>query len=248
MSVPVRVVASGGPGAAGVINGSVRAVSVREVVRVAPRRRRHLERTREDILEATAEVVAGSGYQGSRIEEICSRAGVSRGAFYHHFPSKEAAIVALIERDLEPLLREIGLIEAATADDRMRMIALEMAAVMRWVRSAGAIARAYLIDMTGVPEVEGLRERIEWGLEAQMLENLEPLTGTGELTSIDLTSTVRAFVGMTREMAVGWVLGRVADADLALREVVRLALLGVGVSAAKAEALAEEASAYHPSW
>jgi hypothetical protein len=53
---------------------------------------------------------------------------------------------------------------------------------------------------------------------------------------------------MTREMAIGWVLGRVADADLALREVVRLAMLGVGVSPARAETLAEEASSYQLSW
>jgi AcrR family transcriptional regulator len=221
---------------------------VHEVVRVAPRRRRHLELTHQDILEATSEVVSEFGYQGSRIEEICSRARVSRGAFYHHFPSKEAAIVALIERNLEPLMEEVRRIEAATVGDRVRGIALQMAAGMRWVRSGGSIARAYLIDMTGVPEVEGLRERIEGALEERMVENLQPLVASGALTSTDLASTVRAFVGMTRETAIGWVLGRVADADRALGEVVRLALLGVGVSSMRAEALAEEASAYRPSW
>jgi AcrR family transcriptional regulator len=245
VSVPVRIVPQ--PTTTPLI-GSAKAVPVRGVVRVAPRRRRHLERTRQDILTATSEVVTEAGYQGSRIEEICTRAGISRGAFYHHFPSKEAAIVALIERDLSPLLEAHRRIEELTTDDRFRMIALQIAAVMRWVRSGGPVARAYLIDMTGVPEVEGLRERIEGALEAQMFENLEPLAAAGDLTSTDLMSTVRAFAGMTREMAIGWVLGRVADADLALREVVRLAMLGVGVSPARAETLAEEASSYQLSW
>jgi AcrR family transcriptional regulator len=236
------------PPPSGSRNGQGRAVSVREMVRAAPRRRRHLERTRQDILEATAQVVGDSGYPGSRIEEICSRAKVSRGAFYHHFPSKEAAIVALIERNLQPLVDEIDRIEADTADDRVRTIALEMAAGMRWVRSGGPVARAYLIEMAGLPEVEDVRDRVEIALQMRMLDHLQPLVACGELTSLDLTSTVRAFVGMLRETAIAWVLGRVADADLSLREVVRLALLGVGVPPERAAILAEEASAYRPSW
>jgi hypothetical protein len=51
---------------------------------------------------------------------------------------------------------------------------------------------------------------------------------------------------MTRETATGWILGRVPDLDLALREVVRLALLGIGVDAVRAESLAEEAVSYRP--
>lgn len=222
-----------------------RPVGVRRAER-APRRPRQLTQTREDILVATLEVVQESGYPGSRIEEICSRAGISRGAFYHHFPSKEAAIVALVERNLEPLLEEYRRIEAATADDPVRMIALEMAAVMRWVRAGAPVARAYLVEMMGVPEADALRERIQETFEARALANLEPLVASGELTSTDLVSTVRAFTGMTRETATGWILGRVPNLDLALREVVRLALLGIGVDAVRAEALAEEAVSYRP--
>lgn len=215
---------------------------------MAPRRRRHLEQTREDILVATSKVLEEFGYQGSRVEEICSRAGVSRGAFYHHFPSKEAAVVALVERSLEPLVGEYGRIEVAAADDPVRMIALEMAAVMRWVDSRASTARAYMVEMMGVPEADELRERIQETFEARTRTNLEPLVASGELTSTDLVSTIRAFVGMTRETATEWILGRVPDLDLALREVVRLALLGVGVGAGRAEALAEEAASYRPAW
>jgi AcrR family transcriptional regulator len=247
MSVPARL-ASRPPAPEAIVGIEPRPVGAHGAVRVAPRRRRHLEKTREDILVATSKVLEEFGYQGSRIEEICSRAGISRGAFYHHFPSKEAAIVALVERSLEPLVKEYARIEAAAADDPVRMIALEMAGMMRWVRSGAPIARAYLVEMMGVPEADELRERVQETLEARTRTNLEPLVASGELTSTDLVSTVRAFVGMTRETATEWILGRVPDLDLALREVVRLALLGVGVDAGRAEALAEEAASYRPAW
>jgi AcrR family transcriptional regulator len=247
VSVPARLASR--PAVPEAIAGiEPRPVGVRGAVRAAPRRRRHLEKTREDILVATSKVLQEFGYQGSRIEEICSRAGISRGAFYHHFPSKEAAIVALVERSLEPLVEEYGLIEVAAADQPVRMIALEMAAVMRWVGSGAPTARAYLVDMMGVPEADELRERIQEMFEARTRTNLEPLVASGELTSTDLVSTIRAFVGMTRQTATEWILGRVPDLDLALREVVRLALLGVGVEAGRAEALAEEAASYRPAW
>jgi AcrR family transcriptional regulator len=212
------------------------------------RRPRHLERTRRDILEATFDVVSSAGYHGSRIEEICRLAGVSRGAFYHHFASKEAAIVALIERNLDQLLEERARIERATVDDRVRMVALELATIMRWVGSGSKVARAYFVEMAGVTEVEALHERLARQFEVHLRETLEPLFRTGELVTSDLATTCRAFVGMTKEAAAAFVLGRVPELGLAIREVVRLALLGVGVRPERADALAEEAAAYHPQW
>jgi AcrR family transcriptional regulator len=212
------------------------------------RRPRHLERTRRDILEATFGVVSSMGYNGSRIEGICRLAGVSRGAFYHHFASKEAAIVALIEDNLEPLFEEGSRIEQATVDDRVRMVALELAIIMRWIGSGSMIARAYFVEMAGVAEVEALHDRLARQFEDHVRDTLEPLFRSGELVTSDLATTCRAFVGMTKEAAAAFVLGRVPELGLAIREVVRLALLGVGVRRERVDALAEEAAAYRPQW
>jgi AcrR family transcriptional regulator len=214
----------------------------------APRRRRHLEQTREDILEATAEVVDEFGYQGSRIDEICTRARVSRGAFYHHFPSKEAAIVALIEGNLDRLMRECRRVARRTAGDPVRMIAIEFAAVMRWVASDIPISRAYFVEMLGVAEAEELRERIERQFAAQVWGHVAPLFASGELRSTDPEVAFRALAGMMKETAAAWTLGRVGDLDRAIAEIVRLALLGLGVADERVETLAAEASAFRPTW
>lgn len=54
------------------------------------------EQTRSRILEAAQECFAQTGYDGTGVAEICRRAGLSKGAFYHHFPSKQAVFFELL--------------------------------------------------------------------------------------------------------------------------------------------------------
>jgi AcrR family transcriptional regulator len=49
------------------------------------------------LLRAAEEVFAERGLAGAKVEEIARRAGVSKGAFYLHFESKEAALKQLVE-------------------------------------------------------------------------------------------------------------------------------------------------------
>lgn len=53
---------------------------------------------RDKILDAAVRVVRTQGYAGTSVDELCAAAGVTKGAFFHHFKSKEAAAVAAAER------------------------------------------------------------------------------------------------------------------------------------------------------
>ncbi|MFH2103647.1 MAG: TetR/AcrR family transcriptional regulator [Chloroflexota bacterium] len=55
------------------------------------------EETRSRILDAALKRFATSGYNASSVAQICSEAGVSKGAFYHHFPTKQAIFLALLQ-------------------------------------------------------------------------------------------------------------------------------------------------------
>jgi AcrR family transcriptional regulator len=54
------------------------------------------EETHNRILEAATHLFAKSGYDATGVAEICQAAGVSKGAFYHHFPTKQAIFMDLL--------------------------------------------------------------------------------------------------------------------------------------------------------
>lgn len=49
---------------------------------------------REKLLDAALSVIRSRGYAAARVDDICTAAGVTKGAFFHHFESKEAMAVA----------------------------------------------------------------------------------------------------------------------------------------------------------
>jgi TetR/AcrR family transcriptional regulator, transcriptional repressor for nem operon len=50
--------------------------------------------TRDKILNAALKLVRQKGFGATRIDDICAEAGVTKGAFFHHFKDKEAMGVA----------------------------------------------------------------------------------------------------------------------------------------------------------
>ena len=45
---------------------------------------------RTRLLAAARDIIRTKGYGGTSIDDLCQAAGVTKGAFFHHFPSKEA--------------------------------------------------------------------------------------------------------------------------------------------------------------
>ncbi len=75
-------------------------------------RRTQAERTAETrakLLDATAECLAELGYARTSTTEICRRAGVSRGAMLHHFPSKAVLVAAACEHIFDRRVDEFRL-------------------------------------------------------------------------------------------------------------------------------------------
>lgn len=65
------------------------------------------EETRNWILQAAAKVFTRDGYGEASMDDVVAEAGVSKGALYHHFPSKEQLFQALCLSHLEQD-REMG--------------------------------------------------------------------------------------------------------------------------------------------
>ncbi len=61
------------------------------------------EETRSHILDVAGELFAARGYAATSVADICTQAGVTKGAFYHHFESKQTVFLELRDRWLAPL-------------------------------------------------------------------------------------------------------------------------------------------------
>ena len=72
-----------------------------------PARRTQEERsaqTRSALLDATLACLLELGYAGMRTNDVCARAGLSRGALLHHFPTKQALVIEAVEH----VVRQMG--------------------------------------------------------------------------------------------------------------------------------------------
>jgi TetR/AcrR family transcriptional regulator, transcriptional repressor for nem operon len=54
------------------------------------------ENSREKVVQAGIELIRRNGYVATTVDEICAEAGVTKGAFFHHFASKEALAEACL--------------------------------------------------------------------------------------------------------------------------------------------------------
>ncbi|MBB2943989.1 AcrR family transcriptional regulator [Actinoplanes lutulentus] len=71
---------------------------------------------RERMLIAATELLAGVGYRGFGVREICSRAAVSRAAFYECFADKDACVYAAYDRFIAVFLHHLADSGAAGSD------------------------------------------------------------------------------------------------------------------------------------
>lgn len=81
------------------------------------------ERTRamrSRLLEATVELLAERGWSGTTTTLVSKRAGVSRGAQLHHFPTKDALVLAAVEHLSDIRGRELALAAANLPRGRRR--------------------------------------------------------------------------------------------------------------------------------
>jgi TetR/AcrR family transcriptional regulator, transcriptional repressor of aconitase len=144
------------------------------------------ERRREAILEAARRVFAAHGYEGATVVRLERETGLSRGAIFNWFPSKDELFLALADRDADRL-------GTLWADEGL-------AAVVRalveedpdWLGTNLELVRRMRTD-------EGFRER--WKRRAPEAEErikarLEAARAAGELRDDVPLDAVARFVGI----------------------------------------------------
>jgi AcrR family transcriptional regulator len=90
----------------------------------APRRERDSAQTREALLTAALELFERNGFDATGVNEIVQTAGVTKGAFYHHFTSKDDLLQLFHDRFLDALLAqtEEALQQSTSPSEQLRRL------------------------------------------------------------------------------------------------------------------------------
>jgi len=70
-------------------------------------REESMQKTRAALIDAALDLFAKEGLDTPSLDAICDRAGFTRGAFYVHFPDRDALLVAVMEKVGESFLASV---------------------------------------------------------------------------------------------------------------------------------------------
>ncbi|WP_227023314.1 TetR/AcrR family transcriptional regulator [Actinomadura rubrobrunea] len=176
--------------------------------RGASRRTQEERRTRTQrlLLDATMECLVELGWSGTSTTEVARRAGVSRGAQQHHYPTKMVLVAAAVEHLLE---QQRLAYESAFADLPPERRNVEGALDLLWEVFRGRPARALLELAVAARTDEELRllcrdlnERILQVI-LEVFDRLFPRTGLPEdFVPTALRAVFAMFIGLSVQNAL----------------------------------------------
>ena len=158
--------------------------------------------TTRRLLLAGRDTFAEQGYAETSTEEIVRRAGVTRGALYHHFTDKEAlfaAVLADVQRDVARL------VEAAAnrESDRWEQLRAGCRAFLE-ASLDPQVQRIMLLDAPAVLGWEAWRRLDAEHAMRLLREGLETLVGTGVIAPLPVDALTHLLSGAMNEAAL-WI-------------------------------------------
>jgi len=164
----------------------------------SPKFRRRAEHRPDELLDAALELFVEQGYAHTSVAQIARTAGVSKGAVYLYFPSKQAILEGLVQRALHPVSlaalsempREPGNARAALAGFLTRISAHICDPKVI------AVPRIVLREAAAVPEIAEMYRRAILEPAIPVLAGLVRAgIESGELRPVDPELTVRSIMG-----------------------------------------------------
>jgi TetR/AcrR family transcriptional regulator, repressor for uid operon len=138
---------------------------------------------RTHILDAAERCFSSHGFHRSTMQMICREAGISAGALYLYFSSKEALIEGLTERDREQIMARFA--EAGGSQDFMQMIE----AMLRTCILAQPTHKARLCieigaEATRNPAIAASMLRFDQSIRGSLLQLLRQAVATGRIAPV----------------------------------------------------------------
>ena len=117
------------------------------------RRREQAQKTETAILNAALDLMRKDGFDAVTVRDICNHAGITTGAFYHHFKSKEE----LFDKGFEPMDRFMGSeLKEHAGEDPLSRLLLILDRYARFMENCGVLAAQYYQRRLGNPDTASL--------------------------------------------------------------------------------------------
>lgn len=119
----------------------------------AQRRKEQSRRTEAAILNAALTLMREDGFEAVTVRDICKKAGITTGAFYHHFQSKEE----LFDKGFAPLdLYMQTVLEERSVDDPAERLKTILYNYALFMENCGELAAQYYQRRLGDPNVASM--------------------------------------------------------------------------------------------
>jgi AcrR family transcriptional regulator len=175
----------------------------RSAVPYRPTQRTEAQRaaTRERIVGAAHELIAGGGYRAAQVQPLARHAGVATGTVYRHFPSKADLFAEVFRRAAG---REVDAVAEATAIDASasERVAAGVATFARRALRGRRLAWALVAEPVD-PAVEAERLAFRRAYRDVFAAALRDGIAAGELPEQDVELTAAALVGAIGEALTG---------------------------------------------
>lgn len=150
------------------------------------------------ILDAAAEAFAESGFEGTRIADIARRCGLSTGAVFSRWLTKQELFMAAVEHSSSLTLRSVADSEFASAADRIERLGDEL-----FETGSGEIRDVLLEACVAARRDESLSPRIAKALDvdAELLTKL--IDAAKSSGRVDETLSTDAIVLALQSLALG---------------------------------------------
>jgi AcrR family transcriptional regulator len=164
------------------------------------------ERTREQLLDATIECLVELGYARTTVQEICQRAGLSRGAQQHHFTTKAELMTSALEHLFKRLSDEILAATNELPDGPSR---IEAGVDLLWRAYSGTLSTAAVelwVAARTDPELRRTLLPVDRALGHATLEFYREIMGVA-VDDARLNTLVLLTVNMVRGLALDAMIG-----------------------------------------
>jgi AcrR family transcriptional regulator len=185
--------------------------------------------TRERILGAALEVFARKGYHRALVADIVCLSGTSKGAVYHHFPTKEALFLALVDEFAQRLA---GAVAAAIGARHGALGKVEGALVAALDTFAGdaPLARLILLEAVSLGAVyQAKRAEVHERFTGLIQGYLEEAVAEGSIAPLDTRVATLAWLGAINEIVIQWLYTGAPVLSESVPALTRLLLRSIGV-------------------